>query len=428
MNLYNVLNGQRRLGSAQDDTFFAFTRTSDQNDFYSDLFLPELNWTTSLRLGDGSFFDVEVRDLNVSLDVLVGDAGYDVLKGSNKNDAIFFNNGSASGGVGAVKGIEHFQLGDGDDFIDLSAHGSAGWNYGLDVTIEGDKGNDIIISGAGRDTLRGGKGDDLIFGGVDQDRLYGGGGDDTLYGDDFGYGYMTSADLIYGEDGNDTIYGGAGGDVGAGGAGMDTIYGQAGRDRLLGGLGIDHVYGGDDVDYIYGDEGNDVVSGEGGTDVVEGGWGDDLILGGEGSDRLYGNSEQYPGIPLDYVFNDHDRMYGGAGDDWLFGGEGDDLIYGDEGADLLSGSYGADRFVYKGAAALDGTDLILDFKDGEDLIVFQNLGIDRYEAGRSPGSVFVEDLPTGRVLLTAITSLGGMLTIEMNGDAAAFGAQDFVFG
>ncbi|MGF1523981.1 MAG: calcium-binding protein [Leptolyngbyaceae cyanobacterium] len=82
------------------------------------------------------------------------------------------------------------------------------------------------------------------------------------------------------------------------------------------------------------DNSNDVINGQGGNDTLTGLSGDDLLRGESGDDRLDG----------------------GAGDDILQGGKGNDY---------LDGGAGFDQFLlYK-----TGTDIIGDFKIGEDIVV-----------------------------------------------------------
>ena len=70
----------------------------------------------------------------------------------------------------------------------------------------------------------------------------------------------------------------------------------------------------------------------------------------------------------------HDVISGGEGNDELSGGKGNDILFGGEGADILKGSFGADIFVidFRPEALLDGHDIILDFKLGEDKIFFHS--------------------------------------------------------
>ena len=136
---------------------------------------------------------------------------------------------------------------------------------------------------------------------------------------------------------------------------------------------------------IVGDESDEVLDGKDGDDLIAGGFGNDEILGGEGDDVLRGDlNSRSPGGTVggdDTISGGagDDRIGGKAGDDQLFGDEGDDAIWGDDGDDLIrgglgndilvgdnfSGGSGADTFVL---AAGEGTDTIIDFEIGTDII------------------------------------------------------------
>lgn len=122
------------------------------------------------------------------------------------------------------------------------------------------------------------------------------------------------------------------------------------------------------------------------NDLIAGALGDDTILGGAGDDVLRGDRNSRSaqvGEPggNDIIFGGagNDRIGGKSGNDTLFGEAGDDAIWGDDGDDLLRGGLGNDRLVgdnFSGGsgsdtfvlAAGEGTDLILDFELGRDLI------------------------------------------------------------
>ncbi|MDG6079094.1 hypothetical protein E3U23_07805 [Erythrobacter litoralis] len=153
-------------------------------------------------------------------------------------------------------------------------------------------------------------------------KVFGKGGDDLIEGSEYG-------DLLFGNLGDDRLFGHDGNDVIRGAGGNDILYGHAGADRLYGGFGDDQLYGGNGADNLFG------------------GRGADILEGGQGNDRLYG----------------------GAGNDRLFGGAGDDRIVGGSGSDVMMGGVGADRFIMRDASnGTDGTDTILDFTSGEDII------------------------------------------------------------
>ncbi|MDJ0716253.1 MAG: Ig-like domain-containing protein [Prochloraceae cyanobacterium] len=106
------------------------------------------------------------------------------------------------------------------------------------------------------------------------------------------------------------------------------------------------------ADNLIGTPGNDRIEGRRGADNIQGLDGDDTLIGGGGKDTLIGGAG-------------NDSLSGGNGRDEIFGGSGDDTISGDKGNDLLTGSSGRDIFAL---AAGDGTDTIIDFTLGEDLI------------------------------------------------------------
>ena len=124
--------------------------------------------------------------------------------------------------------------------------------------------------------------------------------------------------------------------------------------------GDDALYGGGGDDILYGGGGDDLLKGEGGEDVLYGGAGEDELRGGGGEDELYG------GAGDDELRGEggEDVLYGGAGDDLLKGEGGEDVLTGGAGDDVLIGGGGEDTFVF---GTDSGQDLILDYKEGEEL-------------------------------------------------------------
>jgi hypothetical protein len=114
--------------------------------------------------------------------------------------------------------------------------------------FDGNAGDDLVMTGPGRDVLDGGRGGDGLFSGDDADFLYGGAGRDRL-----------SAGV-----GRDRLFGGAGSDRLAGGDDADRLRGNTGRDRLLGGTGEDLFSGGRGGDLLLARDG-EADSGSGGT-------------------------------------------------------------------------------------------------------------------------------------------------------------------
>ncbi|NEQ81118.1 MAG: hypothetical protein F6K26_12960 [Moorea sp. SIO2I5] len=129
----------------------------------------------------------------------------------------------------------------------------------------------------------------------------------------------------------------------------ETLYALAGNDTVAGGLGNDTIFGGEGEDILRGDRNRRSPGGNvGGDDVIYGGQGNDRIGGKAGNDQLFGESGD-------------DQIWGDNGDDLLRGGLGNDTLTGDN----FSGGSGSDTFVL---AVGEGTDTIVDFEIGEDLI------------------------------------------------------------
>ena len=90
-------------------------------------------------------------------------------------------------------------------------------------TVNGTRGDDVILGTQGADTINGNGGNDTICGWLGNDSISGGDGNDTMFG----------------EDGNDRI---------KGDRGADSLYGEVGDDTLDGGLGPDYINGGEGTD------------------------------------------------------------------------------------------------------------------------------------------------------------------------------------
>ncbi|MCZ4305667.1 calcium-binding protein [Zoogloeaceae bacterium G21618-S1] len=266
----------------------------------------------------------------------------------------------------------------------------------------------IVMAGAGNDTVNGLGGDDRLYGEDGTDNLNGGNGADELYG---------GAD-------NDTLYGGNDDDVLVGGSGNDYLSGDAGSDTyvLKVGDGTDTIYtydttagrvdtlrfedvastdtyslrreGGNlviaygtsdqvtiqnhfiasqyeisqivfsDVTMAVNDllavrpialtAGNDNASFSDSVQIVMAGAGNDTVNGLGGDDRLYGED----GTDNLNGGNGADELYGGADNDTLYGGNDDDVLTGGAGNDYLSGDAGSDTYVFGRG---DGQDTIYNY-------------------------------------------------------------------
>jgi Ca2+-binding RTX toxin-like protein len=233
--------------------------------------------------------------------------------------------------------------------INESINGGPGNNVlfgmGGDDNINGGADQDMLLGNKGSDLIQGYAGNDIVSGGKDNDTVLGGEGDDFLAGD-------MGNDNIAGGDGNDSIYGGKDDDILLGENGDDYILGNLGNDTINAGDGNDIAFGNEGADLIFGFLGDDTLDGGQENDSLDGGEGNDLLLGGDGNDVLLGG-------------DGNDKLDGGNGNDILNGGAGDDFLNGGAGDDTLIGGLGNDVFLLNPSF---GSDIITDFRQGEDLI------------------------------------------------------------
>ena len=272
--------------------------------------------------------DCLLEDLNppeLASILLLSNPGQETLNGGNDGDLIMGR------GINEwIKGLA------GNDIL---------FGMGGDDNIDGGADNDLLFGNEGSDFIGGEAGNDTIYGGKDNDAVFGGDGSDFLRGD-------IGNDIVAGGDGNDSIYGGKDDDILLGEDGSDYILGNDGNDTINAGNGNDIAFGNEGADLIFGLFGDDTLYGDQENDSLDGGEGKDLLLGGDGNDVLCGDT-------------DNDTLYGGNGNDILSGGAGNDFLSGDGGDDTLSGGSGSDLFLLNPSL---GSDIITDFRQGEDLI------------------------------------------------------------
>ncbi|MTI43073.1 hemolysin type calcium-binding protein [Roseibium hamelinense] len=377
-------------------------------------------------------------------DTLNGGTGQDELHGRSGDDKLYGNNGSDDLHGGSGNDELHGQSGKDDLYGNSGNDVLKGGKQ--DDNLNGNNGDDVLDGEDGNDVLTGGTGNDRLDGGNDDDVLVGGSGEDALFG---GYGN----DNLKGGSSDDVMDGGRGNDILIGGSGNDTMSGDYGNDDLKGGAGNDIMTGGHNDDSLIGGSGNDTMDGGYGKDIIKGGAGNDILRGGNGDDELYGGHDDdlffgdagddlmhggrgndtvdYSAFNTDLSVMLHnkkahgleigtdtlkyiDNVISGDGNDFLKGtsganvieaGGGDDVIRGLGGADELTGGAGSDTFVYR-TYDLGQSDLITDFKVGEDKLDFSHL------AGGDEASTFLD-------LLLATESLGGLsIAVDLSNDGS----------
>ena len=159
-------------------------------------------------------------------------------------------------------------------------------------------------------------------------------------------------------------------------------------------------------------KGNYQISGYKGDDTIYGGAGDNIIDGGEGNDEILG----------------------GTGNNTINGGEGDDIIIGNSGNDIITGGTGNDFIV-----STDGNDLIILNKgDGEDIyqywlykgdtISFTDINIDDtddFKTNRKDNDLIFEYGDNDKITIQNIY-LGNLEDITLNGENGEQSLKEFL--
>ena len=135
--------------------------------------------------------------------------------------------------------------------------------------LRADAGDDVVLTGAFGDIVFGGPGDDYLALGKGNDRAHGEAGDDIIYGDGQKVPSCAQAAQVRGAATPRQTAKSSFNDHINGGAGDDRIYGEAGNDRLTGGSGKDRISGGSGKDDIWTrDDERDVITCGSGRDKV----------------------------------------------------------------------------------------------------------------------------------------------------------------
>jgi Ca2+-binding RTX toxin-like protein len=162
--------------------------------------------------------------------------------------------------------------------------------------------NDYVVLTQGQAEVHGGDGADTLQASTFNDVLRGDDGADSLQGG-------SAFDDINGNKGNDTVDGGTGGsDWLVGGQGDDFVTAHHSANILYGNLGDDTLHGGDGGDVVRGGQGDDLIVGGAGNDFISGDRGNDTESGGAGADVFHGSQDAGIDHVLDFNQAEGDRV------------------------------------------------------------------------------------------------------------------------
>ena len=255
---------------------------------------------STIRGNDGN----NVLDGRGGADVMFGYAGDDIYIVDNAGDRVNEFDGN---GTDTIRTSISYSLSSTQYIERLEAASSAA------LSLQGNQFNNIIVGGAGADSLRGQDGDDTLIGLGGEDTVYGGAGTDSvvfsLSSTDVTATRGGSSMILLSVEGNEFISNDVEFFVFAD---QTLTYEEAstlvatvaipgdptGDNYFVGGIGNDTINGG---------PGNDTLDGAAGNDILRGDEGVDSLIGGTGNDTLFSGSSDNPA--------DGGTMEGGTGDD-----------------------------------------------------------------------------------------------------------------
>lgn len=345
-----------------------------------------IDGTSGADVIDAAFLDIDGEAVNDAGQIIVADAGNDIVYDGAGNDLIYGGDGADRffGGMGADHydgGADHrdevlYMYATTGLIIDMvDSQNSTGEAYGdtyVDIervrgtdfadiirladnvnAYDARAGDDTIYDAAGLETMKGGAGSDtfvLMAGDGQVDRV-----NDFTIGEDLldvsAWGVSSLGDLSIAQrtDGNGALQSGLIVSYGLDSVRLDgltesDIPSLTGDSFILAdGSGmppsdgtVTGTSGADLIDTTFIDADGDLIT-DGGQ-IIMANAGDDTIYDGAGNDIIYGGDGD-------------DVYFGGAGDDVLYGGAGMDRFYGGMGADIYDGgSDSRDEVLYMNAA------------------------------------------------------------------------------
>ncbi|MEL7273629.1 MAG: peroxidase family protein [Pseudomonadota bacterium] len=237
--------------------------------------------------------------------------------------------------------------------------------------VEGEEGDDRLFLGTGDDIGRGGTGNDRLYGAEDNDRLYGEDGADALFGG-------TGDDRLDGGTGNDTMLGGEGRDVFVFSPGDDVVRDFARVQDTLDFMGSETVTSMEDLTFTATAAGMEIADGAGNTMLLQG------ITSIDGIDMQFRTG-------VDAAVED--PIISGEDGDYLIGTREDDTFLDTEGTQYMFGREGSDVAIFQGNAAdytvsKFGNDGVLKIETDTGFDVFFGIETFRFDDGEVAASDF----------------------------------------
>ncbi|MGV7234872.1 MAG: calcium-binding protein, partial [Nitrosomonadaceae bacterium] len=418
----------------------------------------EIDYGASLNLETVKSIGIEGDNDTITLggasgdsNIVIGGVGSDNISSTDGNDVIIGDNGlitfttagiietlvvtdltngtkdiiRAGNGdniIAGATGDDEIYAGIGNDII-LGDGGSLSFTGGVLTRAESTastQGNDIIVVLGG---------DNLILGGAGSDTVTTGDGEDLILGDTgevvFDAGVLKSVTTSNEGGEADYISTGAGDDIVLAGLGSDVIDTGADNDIVIADTGsIEKNPTGDPATLIK----NDVDPALGGDDEIYLGTGDDIALGGAGSDTIYGEEGQ------DAIFGDFVELnisQAGVRDfqstlptfgvtDFISGGDGFDILVGGGGSDFFIGSLSSDIIIGNYGRIQDSNDftslLVVSDPSGREIIsssLFDIYGTNNGSGAGEADGLFVEGDGSG---VSPLTDSALRLTPLLNGE------------